>query len=146
MITEFPGPQPGDRVLLIYPDQTFEMMELIHLIVRGSKLRLTIVPTVAEAIGRLSEPFDLLWLRLPLPDLQAPLFIEHLLARPDLADRVGIEDMSQAMIRLSNMPALWNLEPLGKKRDKWIWVRVRTEDERDWVRHLLEQCARQVAA
>ena len=29
--------------------------------------------------------------RSPLPDLQASLFIEYLLARPDLADRVGIE-------------------------------------------------------
>ena len=145
MLAEFPGPQRGDRVLLIHPDQDPEMVELIHLAFRGSRVRLTIVPTVAGAIGRLSEPFDLLWLRLPLPDLQAPLFIEHLLARPDLADRVGIEDMTQAMIRLSNMPVLRNLEPLGKKRDKWIWVRVRSDDEREWVRHLLEECTRKDA-
>ena len=145
MFAEFPGPQPGDQVLLVSPDQTPEMVELIHLVFRVSKVHLAIVPTVAEAIGRLSELFDLLWLQLPLPDLQAPLFIERLLVRPDLADRVGIEDMTQAMLRLSNMPVLRNLEPLGKKRDKWIWVRVRSDDEREWVRHLLEQCTRKDA-
>jgi hypothetical protein len=146
MITEFPGPQRGDRVLLINPELAPGMVELIHLAFENDRVRLTIVPTVAEAIERLSEPFDLLWLRLPLPDLQAPLFIEHLLARPDLADRVGIEDVTQAMIRLSNMSVLRNLEPLGKRRDKWIWVRVRSDDEREWVRHLLEQCTRKDAA
>jgi hypothetical protein len=146
MIVEFPGPQRGDRVLLINPELALGMAELIHLAFENDRVRLTLVPTVAEAIERLSEPFDLLWLRLPLPDLQAPLFIEHLLARPDLADRVGIEDVTQAMLRLSNMPVLRNLEPLGKKRDKWIWVRVRSEGEREWVRHLLEQCTRKDAA
>ncbi len=145
MFAEFPGPQPGDQVLLINPDQTFEMMELIRLVFRDSKVRLTIVATVAEAIGRLSEPFDLLWLQLPLPDLQAPLFIERLLARPDLADCVGIEGMTQAMIRLFKMPVLQNLEPLDKKRDKWIWVRIRSNDEREWVRHLLKRCAQAAA-
>jgi hypothetical protein len=145
MIAEFPGPQHGDKVLLINPELVPGMVESIHLAFENDRVRLTIVLTVAEAIERLSEPFDLLWLRLPLPDLQAPLFIEHLLARPDWADRVGIEDMSQAMIRLSNMPVLRNLEPLGKKRDKWIWVRVRSDDEREGVRHLLDQCTRKDA-
>ena len=144
MLTEFPGPQRGDKVLLIGFDQDPEMLDLLRLVL-GRRIHLTVVSTVAEATLKLSEPFDLLWLRLPLPDLQAPLFIEHLLARLDLADRVGIEDMSQAMIRLSNMPVLRNLEPLGKKRDKWIWVRVRSDDEREWVRHLLEQCTRKDA-
>jgi len=146
MLAKFPGPQPGDKVLLISPEPAPEMVELIHLAFRGSKVRLAVVLTVAEAIERLSEPFDLLWLRLPLLDLQASLFIERLLARPDLADHVGIEDMIQAMIRLSKMPALQNLEPLGKKRDRWIWVRVRSDDERDLVRHLLDQCARRIVA
>jgi hypothetical protein len=145
MLAEFPGPQRGDKVLLVNPDQVPEMVELIRSAFDNDRVRLAIVPTVAEAIGQLSEPFDLLWLRLPLPDLQASLFIEHLLARPDLADRVGIEDMVQAMSRLSKMPALRNLEPLGKKRDKWIWVRVRSNDEREWVQHLLEQCMRKDA-
>ena len=120
------------------------MLALLRLAL-GRRIHLAVASTVAEARLKLSEPFDLLWLRLPLPDLQAPLLIEHLLARPDLADRVGIEDMTQAMIRLSNMPVLRNLEPLGKKRDKWIWVRVRSDGEREWVRHLLEQCTRKDA-
>ena len=145
MLAEFPGPQRGDKVLLVNPDQAPEMVEFIRLAFDSDRVRLAIVSTVAEAIRQLSEPFDLLWLRLPLPDLQAPHFIEHLLARPDLAGCVGIEDMTQAMIRLSNMPVLRNLEPLGKKRDKWIWVRVRSDDEREWVRHLLEQCTRKDA-
>jgi len=146
MIAEFPGPQPGDQVLLINPELTPGMVGLIHLAFENDRVRLTIVPTVAEAIGQLSEPFDLLWLRLPLPDLQAPLFIEHLLARPDLAERVGIEDMTQAMIRLSKAQAVRKLERLVvKSRDKWIWVRVRSDDEREWVRHLLEQCTRKDA-
>jgi len=145
MLAEFPGPQRGDKVLLIGFDQDPEMLDLLRLVL-GRGIHLTVVSTVAEATLKLSEPFDLLWLRLPLPDLQAPLFIEHLLARLDLADRVGIEDMAQAMIRLSNMPVLRNLEPLEKKRDKWIWVRVRSDDEREWVRHLLERCARKDAA
>ncbi len=34
MIAELPGPQRGDKVLLIYPDQTPEMVELIHLVFR----------------------------------------------------------------------------------------------------------------
>ena len=144
MLVEFPGPQPGDKVLLIGFDQGPEMLDLLRLVL-GRRIHLTVASNVAEARLKLSEPFDLLWLRLPLPDLQAPLFIEHLMARPDLADRVGIEDMTQAMIRLSNMPVLRNLEPLGKKRDKWIWVRVRSDGEREWVRHLLEQCTRKDA-
>ena len=144
MLVEFPGPQPGDKVLLIGFDQGPEMLDLLRLVL-GRRIHLTVASNVAEARLKLSEPYDLLWLRLPLPDLQAPLFIEHLMARPDLADRVGIEDMTQAIIRLSKMPVLRNLEPLGKKRDKWIWVRVRSDGEREWVRHLLEQCTRKDA-
>ncbi len=139
MLAEFPGPQRGDKVLLVNPDQAPEMVEFIRLAFDSDRVRLAIVATAAEAIGQLSEPFDLLWLRLPLPDLQATLFIEHLLARPDLADRVGVEDIVQAMSRLSKMPALRNLEPLGKKRDKWIWIRFRSDAERERLRHLLER-------
>jgi len=145
MLAEFPAPQRGDKVLLIGFDQDPEMLALLRLAL-GRRIHLAVASTVAEARLKLSEPFDLLWLRLPLPDLQAPLLIEHLLARPDLADRVGIEDMTQAIIRLSKMPVLRNLEPLGKRRDKWIWVRVRSDGERAWVRHLLEQCAQKGAA
>ena len=51
MLAEFPGPQRGDRVLLIHPDQDPEMVELIHLAFRGSRVRLTIVPKWPKLSG-----------------------------------------------------------------------------------------------
>ena len=146
MLAEFPGPQRGDKVLLINPEMTPGVVELLHLVFRDSKVHLAIVPTVAEAIGRLSDPFDLLWLLLPLPDLQTSLWFDFLLAEPDLAGRVGIESIGQAIFRLSKAQAVRKLERLVvKSRDKWIWVRVRSDGEREWVRHLLEQCTRKDA-
>jgi hypothetical protein len=146
IIAEFPGPQRGDKVLLINPELAPGVVELLHLVFRDSKVHLAIVPTVAEAIGRLSDPFDLLWLLLPLPDLQTSLWFDFLPAEPDLASRVGIESIGQALFRLSKIQAARKVELLVvKPHDKWIWVRVRTEDERERVRHLLEQCTRKDA-
>ena len=54
MLAEFPGPQRGDKVLLINPDQTPGMVELFHLVFENARVRLTIVPTVAGAMGEAS--------------------------------------------------------------------------------------------
>ncbi len=139
MNSEYSGPCPGDKVLLVSVkgDKPFELLRMIFEQKKGC---LTIVSTVAEAISKLSEPFDLVWIQLPLPDLNGRLLIDLLLATPDLADRVGVMDPLKVTLRLLEMPILDIFEGLPMRDRRGIWIRIRTKDEREWVRHHLGQC------
>ncbi len=82
----------------------------------------------------------MVWLRLPLPDLQAHLFITALLGTSDLAQRAGVVDPLSAEARV--VGPLLAKGPLNV--EKWIWFRLRTPDERDWLGRLLKDCARSI--
>lgn len=105
---------------------------------RHKALRLTTVSTVAEAIDKLVAPVDMVWLRLPLPDLQTQLFLDFLLTTPDLADRVGVLDP----FTISGAEPFWRslVKDLAQS-EKWIWFRTTADEEREWARRLLSQCA-----
>jgi DNA-binding NtrC family response regulator len=68
---ELAGPSPGDKVLVVSTDT--DMAELLRIIFKRRRIHLTIVPTVVEAMKRLDETFDMVWLRSPLPDFHTAL-------------------------------------------------------------------------
>ena len=139
-MNEFPGPCPGDKVLLVSAEENTQMFDLLRLVFeqRGC---LTIVSSVAEALGKLGESFDLVWLQLPLPDLKSHLFFDLLLAAPDLVSHVGVMDPLQITWRLLDMPPLDTWGGRARHNQKGVWLRIYTEADRNWVRHLLDQCA-----
>ena len=147
MSAESYGPRLGDKVLLVMSEK--EMGELLRLILGRRELHLTVASTVAETVSQLDEPFDLIWLCLPLPDFHAHLFLDLILAQPDLAHRVGIENPVQVVKRIqkewpTRFPHLsisGNYAP-RKQDEKWVWIRTSNESERTWVKHILEQCKR----
>jgi len=147
MSAELYGPQPGNTVLLVISER--EMGELLRLILERRKLHLTVASTIVEATSKLSEAFDLIWLCLPLPDFHAHLFLDLVLAQPDLAPRVGIEDPIQVIKRIQKewpdfFPQLSTPEDYTsrKQNEKWVWIRMGDESNRKWIKHVLEQCKR----
>jgi len=148
MSAELYGPRLGDKVLLVISEK--EMGELLRLILGRRVLHLTVASTVAETVSKLSEPFDFIWLCLPLPDFHTHHFLDLVLAQPELAHRVGVEHPLQVVKRIQKeRPTLFpHLSTSGdyaphKQDEKWIWIRTSNESEREWVKHVLEQCRRQ---
>lgn len=129
MSTGLYGPQ---QVLLVISNK--ELGELAQLILERRKLRVAVASTVAEAIASLSEPFDLVLLCLPLPNFNACLFIELVLAVPDLTDRVVVETPFFPLVSTSRNYGS------RKHKEKWVGIRTGNEGEREWVKHLLRQC------
>ncbi len=148
MSAEWYGPRLGDKVLLVTPER--EIGELLRLILGRKELHLTVASTVTEAVGILTDLFDLIWLCLPLPDFHTYLFLDLVLAQPNLAPRVGIENPLQVMKRIQPewpttlFPRLSTLGDYAARQqdEKWIWIRMSDESEREWIRHLLKQCKR----
>lgn len=116
-------------------DNLFRLVEMLQ--EQYQKVYLMIVSTVTEAIDKLSEPVDVVWLHLPMPGLQSNVFINSLLATPDLASRVGTVDPVRAMESVIG-PIV--TKGISRQLGKWVWFRTRTDEERNWVRHLLGQC------
>jgi hypothetical protein len=128
------------------------------------KLRISAASTIEETVKALIQPFDLVWLRLPLLGFSANRFLEELLAAHDLAGRVGTESPVDVLDRLTSVSWYTKLSqqslkqasseeflkayhgPVGlakqvrhKHDGQWLWVRMQTDEERAQVMQLLEQ-------
>jgi hypothetical protein len=158
------SPRPGDRILLVSADEVKEVIDLYRFILERFKLRITVESTMEGTVKALIQPFDLVWLRLPLPDLSAHHLLEELLAARDLAGRVGTESPVNVLDRLTSISWYTKLsrqslrkapdeEFLKRYRDfveidkqfrhkhdgQWLWIRMSTDEERAWVIQLLER-------
>ncbi len=158
-------PRSGDKILLVNAEEdNKEVADLYCLALRPLKLRISVTSTIKETIKALIQPFDLVWLRLPLPDLSANHLLEELLAAGDLAGRVGTESPVDVLDRLTSiswytklgqyslrersneefLKAYHGLVGVAKQvRQKhdghWLWVRMHTNEDRAWVIQLLER-------
>lgn len=147
---ELAGPSPGDKVLVVSTDT--DLAELLRIIFKRRRIHLTIVPTVAEATSRLGETFDMVWLRSPLPDFHTQLFSGLLQENQNWIHSSGMEDPRQVFDRIRKSEWLpereWSLldgaETLSGD-EEWVWIRVCTEEGRERVRYLLEECGRRKA-
>jgi hypothetical protein len=147
MDPEFAGPSPGDKVLVVSTGT--DMAELLRIIFKRRRIHLTIVPTVVEAMRRLDETFDMVWLRSPLPDFHTQLLSGLLQENQNWIHSSGMEDPRQVFDRIRKSE--WLLEREWSPSDgagtlsgdeEWVWIRVCTEEERERVRYLLEECRR----
>jgi hypothetical protein len=158
------GPQPGDKILLVNADEGKAVIELYRFVLERLKLRITVESTMGGTVKALIQPFDLVWFRLPLPDLSSIHLLEELLATHDLASRVGNESPADVLDRLTSiswytklgqqalkdtsseefLKSCHRMVELAKQfqhnhSSQWLWIRMHTDEERAWVRQLLEQ-------
>ncbi len=157
------GPQPGDKILLVNAEEIKAEIDLYRFILERFKLRITLESTMEGTVKALIQPFDLVWLRLPLPDLSSIHLLEELLATHDLAGRVGNESPADVLDRLTSISWYTKLSQqvlkdtsseeflkrnhylveiarvYHKHGDQWLWIRMYTDEERAWVTQLLER-------
>ncbi len=158
------SPRPGDRILLVSADEVKAVIDLYRFILERFKLRITIASTIEGTVKALIQPFDLVWLQLPLSNLSSSHLLEELLATHDLAGRVGNESPADALDRLTSISWYTKLGLQGwkdtsseeflkryhpmvelakqfqhEKGGQWLWIRMHTDEERAWVIQLLER-------
>lgn len=159
------GPQPGDKILLVNAEEDKKVNDLYRLVLQPLKLQITVVSTVEGAVEALIQPFDLVWFRLPLPELSSTHLLEDLLATHDLVSKVGNESPDEVLDRLTSiswytklisrhglkdassekfLKAYHGLVGLAKQVQhvhggQWLWIRIHTDEERAQVMQLLER-------
>lgn len=150
--------------MLVNAEEDKEVANLYCRVLQPLKLRINVESTMKGTIKALIQPFDLVWFRLPLPDLSSSHLLEELMATHDLAGRVGNESPVNVLDRLTSiswytklsqqslretsneesLKTYHGLVGLAKqvrhKHDgQWLWIRIHTHEERAWVIQLLEQ-------